>query len=212
MGLMGKFSRALRTVALALGMAGGMMLTASADAGVLNGHASAFNDGNGPSGGAWTGSTSFDNGIGLSGSVEWAVFGPGSFPFSGYTPAPGELTYAFQVFSTGTDAIHSLSIQDPSGTANNIGSFSDLSGEVPSGSSLIGQAQWLFTGLDLGENSVGLAFSSIRIPDSLFGVIGNGGSFAVAIPLPVPGANDIPEPASLALMGLGSVMVLRRRK
>jgi len=212
MGAVCKLARVARTGVLALGLAGAMTLGASAEAGVLDGHASAFNDGNGPSAGAWTASTAFDNGVGLSGTVEWSVFGPGDFPFAGYVPSAGELTYAFQVFSTGSSAIHSLTLNDPNGAANNIGSFADLVGEAPTSSSLAGsQAVWNFAGIDAGEESSGLAFSSIKTPESLFGVVVNGGSFAVAIPLPVPGSNDIPEPASLALLGAGGLMMLRRR-
>ncbi len=211
MGSVGTFTRVIRTGALALGLVGAVSFGSSASAGVLNGHASAFNDGNGPSAGAWTATTAFDNGVGLSGTVEWSVFGPGAFPFAGYTPTAGELAYAFQVFSTGTSAIHSLTLNDPNGGADNIGTFADLAGEAPTSVALGTQAEWNFLGLDAGENSIGLAFSSIKTPASLFGVVVNGGSFAVAIPLPVPGSVDIPEPASVALMGLGGLMMLRRR-
>ncbi len=211
MGAVCKLTRAIRTGALALGLVGAVSMGASASAGVLSGHAASFNDGNGPSAGAWTATTAFDNGVGLSGTVEWSVFGPGDFPFAGYAPTAGELTYAFQVFSTGTSAIHSLTLNDPNGAADNIGSFADLAGEAPISVALGTQAEWNFLGLDAGENSTGLAFSSIKTPSSLFGVVVNGGSFAVAIPLPVPGSVDIPEPASLALLGAGGLMMLRRR-
>ena len=108
MGLVGKYTRVIQTGALALGLAGAMSFSASASAGVLSGHTAAYNDGLGPSAGAWTATTAFDNGVGLSGTVDWAVFGPGDFPYAGYAPPAGELVYAFQIFSTGTDAIHSL--------------------------------------------------------------------------------------------------------
>lgn len=198
--------RATRTAGLALGLACGLMAAGSAQAGALNGHANAYNDGT-----AWTGTTAFSNGAGVSGTIDWTVFGPGDFPYAGYTPTAGELTYAFQVYSTGSAAIHSLTLDDPNGAADNIGSFADLAGEAPTSSALGTQAEWNFAGLDAGENSIGLAFSSIKVPTNLFGVVVNGGSFAVAIPLPSPSNVDIPEPASLALLGIGGPMMIRRR-
>jgi PEP-CTERM motif-containing protein len=206
-----KYTRVTRTGALALGLVAAVSFGTSANAGVLDGHMSAFNDGNGPSAGAWTGTTAFDNGADLSGTIDWTVFGPGDFPFAGYAPTAGELTYAFQIFSTGSNAIHSLTLNDPNGAADNIGTFADLAGEAPISVALGTQAEWNFAGLDAGKNSIGLAFSSIKIPETLFGVVVNGGTFASVLPLPVPGPNDIPEPASLALMGLGGLMMLRRR-
>ncbi len=204
------YAQAVKMCALMLGLIGGLSFGSSASAGVLDTHTSAFNDGSGPGvGGAWTATTAFDNGVGVSGTIDWTVFGPGIFPFAGYTPTAGELTYAFQMFSTGTSPIHSLTVNDPNGAADNIGTFTDLVGEAPITFALGTQALWNFAGLDAGENSIGLAFSSTNTPAELFGIVVNGGSFAVAIPLPVPG--DIPEPASVALMGIGSLVMLRRR-
>jgi len=203
-----QFLRTARTGALALCLVGGLCVASSAQAGALNGHVNAFTD---VSNITWTSSTTFDNGTGLSGIVDWAVFGPGDFPFAGYTPTAGELTYAYQVFSTGPDAIHAFTL-NLSNPANNIGSFGDLVGEAPSSATLGAQAVWNFAGLDIGQNSSGLAFSSPNIPSSFFGILINGGTTSVAFPLPVPSPNDIPEPASLALLGIGGAAMLRRRR
>src|SRR5687767_8067426 len=100
----------------------GLFITTAAYAGPLNGHPNALTplptD---------TGSTSFNNGQTLSGYVDYAVFGPGQFPYSGYTPTAGELTYAYQVYVTGTAPVSSfeLVIMDQ---ASNIGAFSDIGG------------------------------------------------------------------------------------
>ena len=212
MGPVTGYVRATQMGTLALFLIGAVSVGSSASAGVLNGHASAFNDGNGPGvGGAWTSTTAFDNGADLSGTVDWAVFAPGDFPFAGYSPTAGEMTYAFQIFGTGTDEIHSFSLNDPNGEADNIGSFADLAGEAPSSVVLGVQAVWNFVGLNAGENSIGLAFSSIKTPADLFGILVNGGNFVLAIPLPVPSTIDFPEPASLALLGAGGLLMLRRR-
>ena len=213
MGVVSEWVQASRTGVLALGFVTAVSITGvSADAGVLNGHASAYNDGNGPSAGAWTGTTAFDNGQGVSGTIDWAVFGPGNFPFSNYTPTGGELTYAYQIFASGTSSIHSLTLNDPNSAMNNIGDFNDLAGEAPIAAAITTLAEWNFAGLDASENSTGLAYSSSKRPTDLFGAVVNGGSFAIAIPLPVPGSVDIPEPASLALIGTGALAMLRRRR
>src|SRR4051794_25081179 len=80
--------------------------------------------------GIWHGSTPFqgfdtsNNPTGLSGHIDWAVYGPGTFPgaFGGYAPTPFEFVYAYQVFTTGTAPTSSLTI-DLQNLADNIGSF-----------------------------------------------------------------------------------------
>jgi hypothetical protein len=186
-------------------------MAATAGAGALNGHASAFDDGSM----VWTGSTPFDNGTGLSGYVDWAVFAPGVFPYggSGYTPTAGEMVYTYQLFSTGADPVSSFSValENP---ADNVGSFSGLSGDAVSNTVLLPgvKAEWQFTGITTGGNSEGLAFSSPYVPKELFGIAIDGGTFSIVIPVPTPSDTEIPEPATMSVLALGGLALLRRRK
>lgn len=192
----------------------GMLLASSvASAGLLNGHALAYNDGNGPAAGAWTGSTGFVQGT-LQGYVDWAVFGPGQFPYSGYTPTAGELTYAYQIYETGAAPLSSFSLA-LTDIANNIGSFNDLPGDAPNSSTLVSlaSATWRFPGIAQNGNSQGLAFSSIRIPQSLFGVVIDTGQTQFVVPLPSPSATSIPEPGTIsAVLGAACLAMVRRRR
>src|SRR4051794_16825172 len=131
----------------------------------------------------YTGSTPFTVGT-LSGFVDYAVFNPGAFPFSGYTPTAGELTYAYQIFVTGTAPVSSfeLVLTDP---ADNIGNFNSLPGTAPNSQTLtaLTSAKWTFPGIPSGGNSDGLAFSSPRIPQSLFATVVDTGQTTWVIPL-----------------------------
>lgn len=191
------------------------LCAATASAGALNGHAAAYNDGNGPTAGAWTGSTAFDNGLGLSGYVDWAVFGPGSFPYVGYTPTAGELAYSYQVFTTGALDVTSFGAALDN-VADSIGTFSDLAGDSPTGMALFqppfGSATWSFAGILTAGNSEGLVFSSIKVPKNLFGSTIDGGTGAIVIPLPSPDVTDVPEPATMSILALAGVALLRRRR
>jgi len=160
------------------------------------------------------GSTTFDNGGTLKGYVDWSVFNPGTFPYAGYTPTAGELAYAYQIFVTGSAPVSSfeLVLTDP---ADNIGNFNLGGGTAPNSQVLnpATSAKWTFPGIPSGSMSYGLAFSSPRIPQSLFATVVDTGQSTWVIPLPSPGPNGIPEPATLGLAAVGCVMLgLRRRK
>lgn len=186
----------------------------TASAGLLNGIGSAYNNGSGPAGGAWTGSTPFSTGT-LVGYVDWAVFGPGQFPYSGYTPTPGELTYAFQVFETGSAPLSSFSLA-LTDIADNIGVFNDLAGSAPNTMTLtsMSSANWHFAGIPQNGNSEGLVFSSSRIPQNLAGTVVDTGQTTNVVPLPSPSSTPIPEPglALFAAVAVGSKLIGRRRR
>ena len=161
-----------------------------------------------------SGTTAFDNGNNLSGTVDWAVFGPGDFPFAGYTPTAGELTYAYQVHSTGSDTISSYQV--PVGNpADSIGSFSDpsngVTGSAVSFDSLAvpGYATWQFSsGILTGASSEGLVYSSPNTPEEIFSILVDGGTYAIAVPVPTPSAEPIPEPGAILLLISGLAVVL----
>ena len=70
----------------------------------------------------------------------------------------------------------------------------------------------IIDGIATGGNSEGLVFSSIKVPKNLFGSTIDGGTGAIVIPLPSPDVTDVPEPATMSLLALAGVALLRRRK
>jgi hypothetical protein len=184
-----------------------LLISSQAFAGAL------FNNPNAGPPPLYTGSTPFTVGT-LSGYVDYAVFNPGQFPYAGYTPTAGELTYAYQIFVTGTAPLSSFEmvLTDP---ADNIGNFNSLPGTLPNSQTLNSSvsAKWTFPGIPTGGNSDGLAFSSPRLPSSLFATVVDTGQSTWVIPLPTPGPVGIPEPATIGLAAMGCLVLgLRRRK
>lgn len=191
---------------LALGLATG------AQAGLLDGHADAMN----------SGSVNFNNGQGLNGTVEWAVFLDSKYPFGGYSPTANELVYAYTVMvndsPTGTVSATGYRVLSVNG-ANNQGVDTTQGGVAGTAAGLGGNtAQWSFVAdgnVNPGQTSYILTYSSIFKPVSgnfELSFVSDSGTPAVVFGAARPGDEAIPEPASLALLALGSLMIVRGRR
>jgi len=218
---------------LALTAAFSLLLISSVNAGVLNGIAGAFNDGNGPAAGAWTGSTTYDNGLAfpnnLFGTIDYAVMtasdflaafplaGQGADPVTTLPYAPGNaLVYLYQVNNQGIFSV-SAEIVGINNPADTIGQFENASGEIAADARVFGtggNANYIFGDplIGTGQSSFILAYSSPNAPEIGAAITVNGGTIGLSM-VPVPGATAIPEPASLALAALGALaLVVRRRR
>lgn len=191
----------------------------AAHAGLLAGNPLAYNDGNGPLAGAWTGSSPFSSG-GLVGFVDWAVFTRANFNLltgggGGYASPSNELVYAHQIF-TSDPVIGAIGMDIPlaGNPAGNAGSFSSLGiTGVPAVLAFADStiASWtLANETDALTPSEGLAYSSRNRPQlSGFPNMIDGGQSAVGVlPLAVPGDVVIPEPASLVMASLAGLLVV----
>lgn len=200
---------------------------APAYAGILNNHPLAYDNNAGPGpGGSWTGSDVYDNGLAspfhLVGNLDFAVFTAANFvtAFPGAAPAyvPGDaLVYAYQIENQGDFAV-SAQIVGISSVANTIGSFLYNAGEVAPSFSVFdvgGNAIWGFTAPNIGtgQDSYVLAYSSPNIPTmgTGVGITVDGGTFGITN-VPTPSSTPIPEPASIAVAGLGLVSCLLSRR
>jgi hypothetical protein len=176
-------------------------------AGILSGHPDAIS--------GWTGTVAFDNGSGLNGELDFAVFSAADFNtnFAGLGYVPGDaVVYTYQLINSanpGSDAI-SAEIVGIASAANTIGTF-DIGDVNASSASFIGSnAQWLFNPeLGLGQTSWGLAFSSPHGPTSGSAVTIDGGAMVLLNGIPTP----VPEPAAVVLIaGCSGLMLLVRRR
>ena len=181
-------------------------LAGYSQAGILNGHGAAFS--------GVTGSVPFNNGVGLSGSIDYAVFTAAAFNanFGGLGYVPGDaLVYTYQVNVTGP-ATASAEIIGVSNPANTIGTF-NIGNQNASSASFTPNARWLFSpGVPTGMSSWGLAFSSPQLPIVGASLTIDGGTQALVAGVPTPGPIQIPEPATLVLCagGLTAILVSKR--
>jgi hypothetical protein len=178
-------------------------------AGILSGHAAAL--------AGWSGSVAFDNGAGLRGDLDYAVFTAANFNanFGGLGYVPGDaVVYTYQLLNSalaGTDSIstETVGIINP---ANTIGTF-NIGNVNASSASFVGtNAQWLFNPeIPLGMTSWGMAFSSPNLPIVGSGLTVDGGASVLVTGIPTPGDVAIPEPYSVALLGSGAMLVFLLR-
>jgi hypothetical protein len=168
-----------------------MVLTSTSAAGILNGHASAF--------GGVTGSVPFNNGVGLSGDIDYAVFTAADFNanFLGLGYVPGDsLVYTYQVFVAGSLGV-SAEIVGVGNPANTIGTF-DIGDQDAASASFTPNARWLFAPeIPSGMSSWGLAFSSPNLPIVGAALTIDGGTQALIAGVPTPGPIEVPEPLSM---------------
>ncbi len=188
-----------------------LVLTGAAsvsEAGILNGHAGAF--------GGVTGSVPFNNGLGLSGTIDYAVFTAPVFNanFNGLGYVPGDaLVYAYQVSVSGNLGV-SAEVVGVSNPANTIGTF-DIGDVNALSASFTPNARWLFAPeIPTGMTTWGLAFSSRNLPIVGAALTIDGGTQALVAGVPTPGPVPLPEPASVLLViaGLASCCLPRSRR
>lgn len=176
-----------------------------AQAGILDGHGSAYD--------GVTGSVPFNNGVGLSGTIDYAVFTADAFNanFGGLGYVPGDaLVYTYQISVTGSLGV-SAEIVGVSNPANTIGTF-DIGDVSPSSSSFTPNARWLFAPeIPTGMTSWGLAFSSLSLPIVGAALTIDGGTQALVAGVPTPGPVPLPEPGSVLLAACGLAACCLRR-
>ena len=167
---------------------------------------------------------------GLYGVVDWAVFQqtaglPNNVPLGmsgGYTLTGSQATsgylYTYQAYEQPQpDGIPSVGLSSIAITLDttlvqNIGNFlaTGISGDSP-----IDQrfhlslspftAQWKFNDVLAGNSTVGLAFWSPNPPVNSIANTVDGGTTGMALPVPSPSPQGIPEPSTLVLAVLGLI-------
>jgi PEP-CTERM motif len=184
-----------------------IVFSATSQAGILSGHGAAY--------GGITGTVPFNNGIGLSGTIDYAVFTASDFNanFGGSGYVPGDaLVYTYQVEVTGSLGVSAelIGVNNP---ANTIGTF-NIGDQDALSASFTPNARWLFSPeIPTGMSSWGLAFSSPNVPIVGASLTIDGGTQALVPGVPTPGPIAlVPEPASLLLLAGGVVVSCLSRR
>ena len=145
----------------------------------MNGHVDAF--------GGFTGSVAFDDGLGLEGYIDFAVFTASDFNanYGGLGYVPGDaLVYTYQIESEGDMDITALRVFLGGAAANTIGFFGPLvAGAIEPFTAAFdpSEAEWVFDPA-LDGVSFGLAYSSPLLPGvGSFEVFGLRSSSLVAL-------------------------------
>lgn len=197
----------LKAIILAISYLAIAGLHSTSQAGILNGHAAAWN--------GISGLVPFNDGFGLSGSVDYAVFTAADFTanFGGLGYVPGDaLVYAFQVENSGSVRITGETISIPN-SAGWIGTF-DIGDIDATSATLLPDAEWTFAaGIGPGESSWGLAFSSPNTPIVGFSTITGGGTSHMFAGVPVPGhVRLVPEPGTATIFAVGAMLLYSSRR
>jgi hypothetical protein len=167
---------------------------------------------------------------GLFGTVDYAVWAPGTFPgaFSGFSANDYVYTYQLNVDPRATAPLSSFAVVLTGPTdVLNIGDFTGnngfglVAGHAPLGGANspfiidLDSANWAFAGVAPGSSSDGLAYSSPNGPVWSTGTAIDDGSVANFYPIPSSQPVNVPEPGtvSLAACGIGVLLLrwLRRR-
>jgi len=166
----------------------------------------------------------------LNGVIEYAVFTEAAFEanFAGFDVPAGELAYVYQILNGDSDPnntddpVSQNAVVGINSSVTGIGDFTIDAGEseTPTQANILTptvSAVWDFSGI--GNNipsagrSNGLVMTSTNLPGpaTTLDIVVDGGGSAIAMVV-APGDIPIPEPATIALLGVAvSLLGVRRR-
>ncbi len=170
---------------------------------------------------AFRGSQNFSTSSGslsLQGRVEYAVYAPGAYSGSLVIPT-GQYAYAYQVFSNAASNVNTdIFLVGLQPAASVVYTASDIAhgvtgGIKPGADFILSQSvMYLFNTIAVTPNthSQVMIFTSPQSPIMGFAAV-VAGYMAATVPS-VPTPNPIPEPATMAVLGIGSGILIALRK